>query len=109
MEAGCRLVAIARRGEAVTRIGGEEFAWILPRTAGDGAEAAASRALLAISGAPFEGVGTLTISAGVCELAAAGDAQEMVRLADKMLYRAKAHGRNAVRRHAREEDLARTA
>ena len=30
--------AIARRGEAVTRIGGEEFAWILPRTDGAGTE-----------------------------------------------------------------------
>ena len=109
VEAGRRLVAIARRGEAVTRIGGEEFAWILPRTSGDGAEAAASRALLAIAGAPFDGVGTLTISAGVCELSAVGDADEMVRLADQMLYRAKADGRNAVRRHVREGELAGTA
>ena len=42
VEVGRRLVAIARRGEAVTRIGGEEFAWILPRTAAAGAEAAAA-------------------------------------------------------------------
>lgn len=97
-EVGRRLVAIARRGEVVTRIGGEEFAWLLPRTSGEGAEAAARRALSAIGAAPFDVVGRLTVSAGVCDLAVAGDAEEMVRLADLMLYRAKADGRDAVRR-----------
>lgn len=106
VEVGRRLVAIARRGEAVTRIGGEEFAWVLPRTGGDGCEAAARRALAAVSGTPFEGVGRLTISAGVCELAAAGRAEEMQRLADMMLYRAKADGRDTVRRFAPGVELA---
>ncbi len=95
-----RLVAISRRGEAVVRLGGEEFAWVLPRTGGEGSEAAARRALAAVRGRPFEGVGRLTISAGVCELAHAGDAEEMLRLADVMLYRAKDDGRDTVRRFA---------
>ena len=105
VEAGRRLVAIARRGEAVTRIGGEEFAWILPRTAGAGAEAAAARALLAISDAPFEDIGRLTISAGVSELSETGEGPEMVARADRMLYRAKAEGRDRVRRFAPDEEL----
>lgn len=109
MEVGRRLVGIARRGEAVTRIGGEEFAWILPRTGGEGTGAAAARALAAISATPFDEVGRLTVSAGVCDLAPAGGADEMVRLADQMLYRAKADGRNAVRRFAAGPELARTA
>jgi PleD family two-component response regulator len=50
----------------------------------------------------------VTISAGVCDLVSAGDAAEMVRLADRMLYRAKAEGRDAVCRHA-VEGLAHTA
>jgi len=102
VEVGRRLVAIARRGEAVTRIGGEEFAWILPRTAGAGGEAAAARGLLAISDAPFEGIGRLTISAGVSELTLEGEGPEMVATADRMLYRAKAEGRDRVRRFASE-------
>ena len=81
----------------------------MERPRGAGTAAAAARALRAISATPFEGVGTLTISAGVCELADAGDAQEMVRLADRMLYRAKADGRNAVRRHTPDGALARSA
>lgn len=97
-EIGRRLVAIARRGEAVVRLGGEEFAWVLPRTGGEGSEAAAQRALAAVGDRPFDGVGRITISAGVCELAHADDAEEMLRLADVMLYRAKADGRDTVRR-----------
>ena len=109
MEVGRRLVAIARRGEAITRIGGEEFAWILPRTGAEGSEAAAARALAAVSDVPFEGVGRLTLSAGVCDLGAAGCAEEMVAAADRMLYRAKADGRNAVRRFVPAPELAASA
>jgi diguanylate cyclase (GGDEF)-like protein len=109
IEVGRRLVAITRRGESVMRIGGEEFAWILPRTPGEGAEAAASRALEAISSEPYGAMGTLTVSAGVCDLTPATGAQEMVRLADLMLYRAKSEGRNTTRRFAADAELARTA
>ncbi len=98
IEVGRRLVAVARRGEAIARIGGEEFAWLLPRTPGEGAEIVARRALAAIAGSAFGEAGRLTVSGGVCELADAGDGAEMMRLADLMLYRAKADGRDAVRR-----------
>ena len=100
IEVARRLMEIARRGEAISRIGGEEFAWILPRTDAAGTAAAAARAVRAVADTPFAGVGRLTISAGVCELADAGDPGELVRLADRMLYRAKAEGRNTVRRHS---------
>jgi putative nucleotidyltransferase with HDIG domain len=41
----------------------------------------------------------VTISAGVCDLATAGDQSEMMRLADGALYWAKEHGRNVVYRY----------
>lgn len=107
VEVGRRLVAIARRGETVARIGGEEFAWVLPRTPGAGAECAARRARDAVASAPFDVAGRLTISAGVCDLATADSAEEMVRVADRMLYRAKADGRDAVRCAAPVRDDAR--
>ncbi|MGD9571067.1 MAG: GGDEF domain-containing protein [Thermoleophilia bacterium] len=97
-EVARRLVSIARRGEAVVRLGGEEFAWVLPRTGGDGALAAAGRAREAVGGRPVDGVGRVTVSAGVCTLGDVGGADELVRRADLMLYRAKADGRDTVRR-----------
>jgi diguanylate cyclase (GGDEF)-like protein/PAS domain S-box-containing protein len=89
-----RLQALTREGEAVARIGGEEFAWILPSASECGAHAAAERARLAICDTPFAGVGHLTLSAGVCELADAGSAEELYACADEALYRAKQFGRN---------------
>ena len=98
-ELGTRFRALTRAGEHIARVGGEEFAWILPATDGTGAYAAAERARQAVEREPFEGVGSLTVSIGVCELGAEGDVDELHRLADVALYWAKDHGRNIVFRY----------
>jgi diguanylate cyclase (GGDEF)-like protein/PAS domain S-box-containing protein len=98
-EVGRRLRALVRLGEHVARIGGEEFAWILPDTGGAGAYAAGERARLAVEREPFAHVGELTVSVGVCELGDGADADELHRLADDALYEAKERGRNLVVRH----------
>ena len=98
-ELGRRFRAMTRGGEHIARVGGEEFAWILPATDGAGAYAAAERARRSVEREPFEGVGHLTISAGVCELGMAADVDELHRMADVALYWAKDHGRNIVFRY----------
>jgi diguanylate cyclase (GGDEF)-like protein/PAS domain S-box-containing protein len=99
-EFGRRLIAHAREGELVARIGGEEFAWLLPESDGDAAVQAAERLRSAVESEPVEGVGTVTVSAGIC-VAEPGIAEgELVRLADRALYAAKRAGRNAVRVHS---------
>jgi diguanylate cyclase (GGDEF)-like protein/PAS domain S-box-containing protein len=98
-EVGRRFRLLVRSGEHIARIGGEEFAWILPAADGVGAYAAAERARQCIESEPFEGIGDLTVSVGVCELREAGDADELHRLADAALYWAKDHGRNIVFRY----------
>jgi diguanylate cyclase (GGDEF)-like protein len=97
-----RLAALARSGEVVARIGGEEFAWILPETDAMGALAAAQRARQRIAAEPFPTVGTVTVSGGVCDLEQASGAPELFRFADVALYWAKGQGRNAVFRYSPE-------
>ncbi|MBJ7455612.1 MAG: diguanylate cyclase, partial [Thermoleophilia bacterium] len=100
IEVASRLFATVREGEVVARVGGEEFAWILPETDGDGAVAAAERVRTAIAAETFTGVGRLTVSLGVCDLDEGETASELVRLADRALYWAKAGGRDRVARYA---------
>jgi len=100
-EAARRLAGLIRAGEMVARVGGEEFAWILPETDGEGALAAAERARRAISDLPFEGVGHVSASAGLCTLGGrADDDGALFRLADMALYWAKEAGRDTVRRYS---------
>lgn len=93
-EAARRLATLARTGDLMARVGGDEFAWLMPESGGMEAWRAADRAREAIAAEPFPGVGHLTISAGVCDLAQAPQPAELFRLADGALYWAKQHGRD---------------
>jgi diguanylate cyclase (GGDEF)-like protein/PAS domain S-box-containing protein len=93
-ELGRRLTAQARDGETVARIGGEEFAWLMPETGRESAFQAAERVRQAIESEPFARVGKVTVSAGVCASESDLDGEELVRFADRALYWAKDGGRN---------------
>jgi diguanylate cyclase (GGDEF)-like protein/PAS domain S-box-containing protein len=93
-ELGRRLTGEARDGETVARIGGEEFAWLMPETARESAYQAAERVRRAIESEPFQRVGRVTVSAGVCASESELDGEELVRFADRALYWAKDSGRN---------------
>ena len=88
------LNAHSREGELVARIGGEEFAWLMPETDQLGAYAAADRVRSAVEKAEFEDVGKLTLSAGVSSTETGRDADELIHNADRALYWAKESGRN---------------
>ena len=88
------LSAHSRDGELVARIGGEEFAWLMPETDQRGAYIAAERVRSAIETMTFEDGGQVTVSAGVCSTENAPDADSLVRDADRALYWAKDSGRN---------------
>ncbi len=102
---GARLQECLRRGvDWVARLGGEEFAIILPETNYDQALDAARRLRANIADHPFPLPGNsveVTASFGMCNLHQVpfGDrktADHMLRIADAALYRSKHAGRNRV-------------
>ncbi|MEA2155158.1 MAG: hypothetical protein QOE11_1298 [Solirubrobacteraceae bacterium] len=94
MQVARRLAHEARVGELVARIGGDEFAWLIPESDQRGAYVAAERVRHLIQTAPLAEGGNITLSAGVCSTEHARDAQQLMRNADRALYWAKEHGRN---------------
>jgi diguanylate cyclase (GGDEF)-like protein len=89
-ETARRLLSAARPGDVVARVGGEEFAWIVPEAGAEEGLAAADRARAALTAGPFPGGLHVTASAGVCEIAEATGPEALYQLADQALYWSKA-------------------
>ena len=89
------LSGCARVIDVVARVGGEEFAVILPNTDAQGALEVAERMRIAVAQANWLGHPT-TISLGVATLQEKEDAGGLYARADAALYAAKTAGRNRV-------------
>lgn len=94
------LGATFRAMDVIARVGGEEFAVLLPGTSIEGAEAVASRLCQTIAAQAVDVGGvqiTYTVSAGIATMEAGVDGIEaLMKRADAALYRAKGDGRNRV-------------
>lgn len=91
------LAARLRESDVVARLGGEEFAVLLPDTDLDGARSIAQALVDSQAGTDYPVIGRFTISAGVSTLENAEDtAQNLLRRGDAALYEAKRQGRNRV-------------
>ncbi len=94
------LLAYVRDIDIAARLGGEEFAVLLPETPLEGASAVAERLQRFLTGSPLlvrDGRSIeATASFGVAELVDGEGADELLRRADAALYRAKAEGKNQV-------------
>lgn len=89
------LEGIARRADVVARIGGEEFAVLLPETTLADAERIAERVRVTVRG--LDEPAQVTVSVGVSALPEVADtAQQLVSTADRALYAAKGSGRDRV-------------
>jgi diguanylate cyclase (GGDEF)-like protein len=98
--AAAKLREAVREGDAVGRLGGEEFMLVLPGVAGAGAAEAAERARGAVAEVRVHGR-SLECSAGVATCPDdAADAAGLLERADSALYAAKHAGRRQTRRYA---------
>ncbi|MDH2431779.1 diguanylate cyclase [Pokkaliibacter sp. MBI-7] len=90
-----------RKNDVVGRLGGEEFALLLPETSKESARAVVSRLQQRLASENLEHISPgfrYTFSAGVaeCEPSPQFCCADWMRAADETLYRAKAAGRNCV-------------
>lgn len=87
--------------DTVARYGGEEFAILLPMTSAEGAKEVAERCARQLAATPLVRDGhapiRITASMGVaCTEGKSYDLEELLRVADAALYRAKQNGRDRV-------------
>ena len=97
-----RALQSMRNIDMVARFGGEEFVILLPDTEGENALKAAERLCKKVGNTPMavaeapNGELTVTVSIGVASTVMAMQGDELIKLADAALYRAKQSGRNQV-------------
>jgi diguanylate cyclase (GGDEF)-like protein len=95
-EAAERVRSVVRTADIACRVGGDEFAVILPESSLDDADQLYRRIQNAISSRPLGQGGNLYLSAGVAELRAEDDPVSFFQRADDALYRAKEAGKGRV-------------
>ena len=95
-EVAQRLRLVVRGADIPCRVGGDEFAVILPESSLEDTDLFFRRLQLAIQGQPIGRIPTVQISAGMAELARDDDATSIFRRVDQALYRAKRSGKGRV-------------
>ena len=95
-EAADRIRDVVRSADVACRVGGDEFAVILPESSLRDADQLCKRLEQTISHRPVAQAGLVHLSAGVTELRPDDDAISFFERADEALYRAKAAGKGTV-------------
>ena len=95
-EAAERVRDVVRTADIACRVGGDEFAVILPESSLEDADQLYRRILGAVSSRPLGQAGKLYLSAGVAELRPEDDPVSFFQRADEALYRAKEAGKGRV-------------
>jgi diguanylate cyclase (GGDEF)-like protein len=95
-----------RQGGEAFRLGGDEFAVLLPGQDEPQATGVARSIVERVAALDIEGVGSVTVSAGVATYPTHGSGRdELIRCADSALYWAKKDGKNRVHAYAAESVL----
>jgi diguanylate cyclase (GGDEF)-like protein len=85
-----------RESEHLARFGGDEFILLLPEARLDDAVRTAERLHETLALQPYDALGPVSCSFGVCEFVPGETADELIRRTDRALYEAKSAGRNRV-------------
>jgi diguanylate cyclase (GGDEF)-like protein len=92
-ETAARVRGVLRASDIACRVGGDEFAIILPEAAAGQAAQLYERVEEAVSATPIGSMPRLTLSGGVAELIDGDDSTRFFERADDALYRAKQAGK----------------
>jgi diguanylate cyclase (GGDEF)-like protein len=95
-DAAERVRDVVRSADIACRVGGDEFAVILPESTLADADQLYRRIQAAVSARPLALVGKLHLSAGVAELRSEDDGTSLFERADAALYRAKNGGKDQI-------------
>jgi diguanylate cyclase (GGDEF)-like protein len=95
-EAAERVRSVVRSADIACRVGGDEFAVILPESGLEDGDQLYRRIQGSVSARPIGQAGTLFLSAGVAELRPEDDVVSFFQRADDALYRAKESGKGRV-------------
>ena len=95
-EAAERVRDVVRSADTTCRVGGDEFAVIMPESSLEDADQLYRRILNAVTSRPLGQAGKLYLSAGVAELRPEDDPTTFFQRADDALYRAKEAGKGRV-------------
>jgi two-component system cell cycle response regulator len=87
---------VLRSADIACRVGGDEFAVLLPEASGREAELLYRRLQRAVSSRPVAEAGDVSVSAGIAELQADDEPNTFFERADQALYRAKERGKGQV-------------
>lgn len=92
-DAAGRIRDVVRSADIACRVGGDEFAVILPESGLEDADQLYGRIETSVASRPVGQAGALHFSAGVAELRSEDDAVSFFQRADEALYRAKGAGK----------------
>ena len=87
---------LLRVEDSLYRVGGEEFAVILPETSIEGAQVIAERVRTGVATHVFDSDITITVSIGLSESFDGAKVEDLFQAADRALYNAKKSGRDRV-------------
>jgi diguanylate cyclase (GGDEF)-like protein len=95
-EVAQRLRSVVRGADLPCRVGGDEFAVVLPESSIDETQRLFQRLQLAVQGQPVGPVPMVRVSAGIAELGRDDDSTSFFSRVDQALYRAKRSGKGMV-------------